>query len=152
MLKYDVNFALLTTTLTADLVNYAASENPAPVKLKAFYITGEKASLALMEKTKQVFPGAIVGNGYGQTEAGGNLTAFQVPDDVGLLLRKPESVGRPIAGISYRVREQVLRKGPSYVTFHLSWNFKSFPKLIYLQLCYDKQFHTLFAFSNGSAK
>lgn len=104
--KYQVPYAFLTTMITVDLVNYVQSIPHEAINLKMLSIIGENISQTVMEKAKQVFPGAIVLRGYGLTETAGILTAFRFPEDLHLLLKNPESVGRPIRGISYKVRKK----------------------------------------------
>lgn len=51
---------------------------------------------------RELFPEALVINGYGMTEVGG-ITGFNLQKDYQLIMKKPGSVGRPIPGLSYKV-------------------------------------------------
>lgn len=73
--------------------------------LKAFITGGEKVSSATMNGLREVFPGTIVSQGYGQTELV-FLTCFDLnsPVELEMTLRKPQSCGRPVATIDcYKV-------------------------------------------------
>lgn len=64
-------------------------------------------SAHLMNSLRAAFPHTFVTQGYGQTETSGVLTAFKpnVPEEVEMSLRKPESCGRPVSTIDlYKVR------------------------------------------------
>lgn len=100
--KYEIPYAVLTTLLARDLLNCAQSSRK-PHNLKLLSIMGENVAENVMAKANQMFPGALVFKGYGLTETAGVLTAFRIPEDVALSFKKSESVGRPIAGIAYKV-------------------------------------------------
>lgn len=58
-----------------------------------------------MSKFKECLPEVVTFNGYGQTEAGGCILAFNTnsKEDLRLLAKNPDSVGRPLAGYTYKV-------------------------------------------------
>lgn len=67
--------------------------------LRVFYTGGERVSAELMKNLKNLLPESFVLQGYGLTEASGTfLTAFigNSPEVKEMLLRKPESCGRPL--------------------------------------------------------
>lgn len=66
---------------------------------------GATLSEFYLKKLRDLLPGTFIFQGYGQTEAGGILTLFKTRDakERMLLYNKPNSVGTPFSGISYKV-------------------------------------------------
>lgn len=75
--------------------------------LKIYMTGGERVSANLMNNLRAVLPHTFVMQAYGQTEVSGVLTGFNpnVPEEVEMALRKPDSCGRPVSTIDlYKVR------------------------------------------------
>lgn len=75
-------------------------------------ITGGAAmSKNMFLEFRDMLPGTNVGQGYGQTEVAGVITKFLFfkRKDVILSYKNPESCGRPIRGIWYKVRYYLIK-------------------------------------------
>lgn len=56
-----------------------------------------------MKELKKYFSQSLIVNSYGLTEAGGAVTCFRPLQDLPTIFKKPNSVGKPMPGISYKV-------------------------------------------------
>lgn len=77
---------------------------------KVFYTGGERVSAHVLKNLRDVLPDTFVTQGYGQTEASGLITGFDVnsPEEKDMTMRKPESCGRPVPSVDmYKVSARV---------------------------------------------
>lgn len=74
--------------------------------LRVLITAGEPLSTEIMLRLREKYPSTIIVQGYGSTESAGVISLFRISDseDVRLLTNKPSSCGRPVAGISYKVK------------------------------------------------
>lgn len=74
--------------------------------LKALWVGGCTVTIKLMEDLKVVLPHTFVCQGYGQTEASGLITCFNLMkvDDLVLHKRNITSCGRIRPGLKWKVR------------------------------------------------
>lgn len=67
---------------------------------------GSAMTISQMREFRDLLPGTNVTQGYGQTEVAGAITLFKSNKrrDVLLAWSRPDSCGRPIKGIWYKVK------------------------------------------------
>lgn len=88
-----------------DILKVGRPDNIDTSQLNILVIGGATISQHFLKELREVLPGTFVCQGYGQTEVAGVLTCFRsnsVQDTLGLHY-KPDSCGRPVPGVAYKV-------------------------------------------------
>lgn len=102
--KFKVTYCFLSPTLMKRIVKNIKINNYDTSSLESLAIGGERVYESQMATIRSLFQTSNIYVVYGQTEASGCLTFF-TPKDKHLLKVKSVSSGKPIPGISYKVRK-----------------------------------------------
>ncbi|KAJ8951647.1 hypothetical protein NQ318_012318 [Aromia moschata] len=103
--KYKVTSLALAPTLVSDLIKGGRPDGVDTSSLLSCVVGGGSVSATQMNQIRDLLPGTFVFLAYGQTEVAGILTIFQLNQVSHTLAlhHKPESSGKPVAGIAYKV-------------------------------------------------
>lgn len=90
----------LTPFAMYDLYNSGKWKGLNTSSLKQIFTGGTPISKNVLFDMQKILPGTYVAQGYGQTETTGPAFTFHTtnPEDIRLLVLRPESCGRPLPG------------------------------------------------------
>ncbi|CAH0545840.1 unnamed protein product [Brassicogethes aeneus] len=116
--KYKVNFAYVVANYANDLIRISIPENCNVSSLVLMLIAGTRISAeCIVALRKMVHPLATVLQGYAQTEFCGANTYYDIynKDHRRLFTEKPQSVGLPSIGYTYKVVDMTTKEilGPN---------------------------------------
>lgn len=88
-------------TMYRDLLRLKTSQHLDLSSLNNMSVGGQATPPALLADIHQAFPSAVLGSGYGMTEAGGTVTLAVGSE----FIDNPHSVGRPVSTIDVEIRD-----------------------------------------------
>lgn len=103
--SFQVSTVFLNPLQAINMMKAGRPEVLDTTSLRTLTTAGDTVSTPVLNKLREFLPGTSVYQSYGLSEASGAVSLFKPNEtkDSLLLFHKPDSVGTPVPGLSYKV-------------------------------------------------